>query len=448
MKILAKQRLLLAYDQEEVDDILDKYVINYNTSYLYDDEFLEDAKYYYSNKKPLRLFRGLLFYSESAYKNFVDSIKSGYITTDRATSWTKSKTIAEEFATHEKNLDNSVAMGLYISMKRDRKKYDKIDGYKGVVLITNIEPRQGIELKIGGEAEVLLPPGRYKVSRYEIQSYDEIVGDKTAEEVLKLAAKKDFINLLWYFQDRGLKPEDLSEDIKRKIFLYTYEPTNKKKDIRAELIAEPVYYKPYKNVENPYRSYIFRVYVKAAIESIPNFESLRWYDKSSQELILKNAKKDLIYLFNKVKKLVKLDLEEARNITKQARDKMTKRTYRKPIIYNVYDADGSPLYFAGVEWQFDIEYFVNKFDLEPEYRSVLRTIEKAYEASSVKDIFNRFSSGYQAARAYNMISTGQYMEKIMSIKEPSKRYLAIEQYNKDLANTVKGMAEYSGLNLL
>lgn len=448
MKILAKQRLLLAYDQEEVDDILDKYVMDYNTSHLRDDEFLEDAKRYYPNKKPLRIFRGLLFYSEESYKRFVESIKSGYITTDRATSWTKSKDVAEDFATHEKNLDNSVAMGLYLSMKRDRRLYDKIDGYKGVVLVTNIEPRQGIELNIGGEAEVLLPPGRYKVSRYEIQSYDEIVGDKTAKEVLKLAAKKDFSKLLWYFQDRGLKPEDLPEDIKRKIFLYTYEPINRKKDMQVYLKAEPVYYKPYDNTERPWSSYVYRVYISVYTDSILNLEQLRWFDKSSQELILKNTRDDFIFLFNKIKRLLKLDLEEARDKVRKVRSKYDNRIRKLPFIQKIDQAEGSPLYFAGIEWQFDIEYFVKKFNLESEYRSVLRAVEKAYEASPMKDVFNRFSSGHQAARAYNMISTGYYMEEIMSIKDPWKRNQAIEQYNKDLVNTVKGMAEYSGLNLL
>ena len=62
MKILAKQRLLLAYSKEEVDNILEKYVIDYNTSHLTDNEFLKDAKYYYSNKEPLRVFRGFLFF--------------------------------------------------------------------------------------------------------------------------------------------------------------------------------------------------------------------------------------------------------------------------------------------------------------------------------------------------------------------------------------------------
>ena len=447
MKILAKQRLLLAYDQEEVDDILDKYVIDYNTSHLRDDEFLEDAKRYYPNEKPLRIFRGLLFQTESAYKRFIDSIKSGYIATDRATSWTKSKDVAEDFATHEKNLSNSVAMGLYLSIKRDRRLYDKIDGYKGVVLVTNIEPGQGIELEIGGEAEVLLPPGRYKISRYEFQSYDEIVGNRTAEEVLKLAAKKDFSKLLRYFQDRGLKPEDLSKDIKRKIFLYMYHPTDRRKDLGAYLKAEPVYYKEYNNTKHPYFSYVYRVYIQAYISKIPNLEKLRWYDEPSQKIILDNFKDDLRILFNRVKKLTKVDLEETKHKTVLIRDKQTKSTYKFPVIENL-QTDGSPLYFAGIEWQFDIEYFVKKFNLESEYRSVLRAVEKAYEASPAKDVFNRFSSGHQAARAYNMISTGQYMEKIMSIKDPWKRNQAIEQYNEDLLKTVEGMAKYSGLNLL
>ena len=41
MKILAKQRLLLAYSKEEVDNILEKYVIDYNTSHLTDNEFFK-----------------------------------------------------------------------------------------------------------------------------------------------------------------------------------------------------------------------------------------------------------------------------------------------------------------------------------------------------------------------------------------------------------------------
>ena len=448
MKILAKQRLLLAYDQEEIDDILDKYVMDYNTSHLQDDEFLEDAKYYYPNKEPLRVFRGLLFQSEGSYKNFIKSIKSGYLTTTRATSWTKSKDVAEDFATHEKNLTNSITMGLYLSIKRDRKLYDKIDGYKGVVLVTNIEPRQGIELNIGGEAEVLLPPGRYKVSRYEIQSYGEIVGNRTAEEVLKLAAKKDFSKLLWYFQDRGLKPEDLPEDIKRKIFLYTYKPS-KRDEYGAYLEVEPVYYKKNIHSEKNYNNYLYRAYIIAYTEKVLNLEQLKWYDKSSQDVIIENFRNNLKSIFNKVKKLTKVDFEKAREKYKN-KEYTNFYNYRRSLNYisNVYKTDDNPIYFAGVEWRFDIEYFVKKFGLESEYHSVLRAIEKAYEASPEKELFNRFSSGHQAARAYNMISNGNYMSKIMSINDPARRYQAIEQYNEDLLKTVEGMAKYSGLNLL
>lgn len=448
MKILAKQRLLLAYNKEEVDNILEKYVIDYNTSHLTDNEFLEDAKYYYSNKEPLRVFRGLLFQSEGSYKNFIKSIKSGYLTTTRATSWTTSKDVAEDFATHRKNLNNSVAMGLYLSMERARRAYDKIDGYKGVVLVTNIDPKQGIELEIGGEAEVLLPPGRYKVSRYEFQSYDEIVGDRTAEEVLKLAAKKDFIDLLRYFKSRGLKPEDLSEDIKRKIFLYTYQPS-KRYEYGAYLETEPVYYKKNMQSENEYNNYLYRAYIIAFAEKVPNLEQLKWYDKSSQDIIIENFRNNLKSIFNKVKKLTKVDFEKAREKYKN-KEYTNSYNYRRSLNYisNVYKTDDNPIYFAGVEWRFDIEYFVKKFGLESEYRSVLRAIEKAYEASPKKELFNRFSSGHQAARAYNMISNGNYMSKIMSISDPARRYQAIEQYNDDLARTVDGMSKFSKLNLL
>ena len=349
---------------------------------------------------------------------------------------------------HRKNLNNSVAMGLYLSMERARRAYDKIDGYKGVVLVTNIDPKQGIELEIGGEAEVLLPPGRYKVSRYEFQSYDEIVGDRTAEEVLKLAAKNDFIDLLRYFKSRGLKPEDLSEDIKRKIFLYTYQPS-KRYEYGAYLETEPVYYKKNMQSENEYNNYLYRAYIIAFAENVPNLEQLKWYDKSSQDVIIENFRNNLKSIFNKVKKLTKVDFEKAREKYKN-NEYTNSYNYRRSLNYisNVYKTDDNPIYFAGVEWRFDIEYFVKKFGLESEYRSVLRAIEKAYEASPEKELFNRFSSGHQAARAYNMISNGNYMSKIMSISDPARRYQAIEQYNDDLARTVDGMSKFSKLNLL
>lgn len=223
MKIQSLYRLL-AFSRSESELAIKDYVKDARLKYPIDVNFNEILEYFH-NTKSVVVYRGLNFYTKEDYDSFIDSIKSGYLTESNITSWSTSKAVAEKYAKVRQfdlsvfTFDMKTALDLALST---RTKNDVI-GFRGVILKTIIQPNSGIDVSSinSSEHEVILPAGSYKVSYENVLSYNDKYSIKEADKILKELDKKDFNDVFIWLQQKGIKPKDLSDETKHKIYLYT-----------------------------------------------------------------------------------------------------------------------------------------------------------------------------------------------------------------------------------
>ena len=226
MKILAKYRLL-AFDKLDAKQVLKKYVHDANEKYSVERNF-DKILNFFPNEERLTIYRGLNFYTEDDYNNFIRSIHSGYLKESSITSWTTNKNIAMKYAKSRQfymdafTPDMAQALDLALTL---RTQYD-VAGFRGIILYKSIEPYTGIDVsKVNSaEAEIILPPGSHKVSYIDVLSYNDKYRDKTANAVLnELDKQDDFDDVFIWLRSKGVKPSDLSDSTKHKLFLYALE---------------------------------------------------------------------------------------------------------------------------------------------------------------------------------------------------------------------------------
>lgn len=230
MKILSKYRLL-AISKQNVEQILKQYVSDTRNSYLIERNFDEILKYFPNDNKEV-IYRGLNFYTEDEYNDFIKSIKSGICKVNSISSWTTSKNIAVKYAKSRQFYMDAytpdMAQALDLALKL-RTKYD-VAGFRGVILTTAIEPNIGIDVrKVSNiEQEIILPKGMYKVKVADVLSYKDKYKDKTADVILNELDKKDFDDVFTWLRSNGVKPIDLSSATRHNLFLYALEKLDSK----------------------------------------------------------------------------------------------------------------------------------------------------------------------------------------------------------------------------
>lgn len=286
MKIYSKVRLkafqFFDEDDEEfryLSDV-DKAIKKYVASELYAvdlESILPEAIVYYPNKQSITLYRGLNFLDKESYDEFIQSISNGRITTNRLSSWTTNKSIAESFAKSRKfNLEFAIfdKNDPYFKAKNKATKTgDRLIGYKGIVLVTRIPPNTGLDMTeagYGSEAEVVLPKGTYPIKYYDYVSYeDKYNGQKANDIMFKIIRKgnsKELESVFNWLQKKGVQPEDLSESVRHYLFTQ-YFPNNK--------------FKPFVKVEaedyNPHTKQYETMYIFASISAYCDPNMFKWF---------------------------------------------------------------------------------------------------------------------------------------------------------------------------
>lgn len=413
MKILAKQRLKAAwwndpdynyesgYDTEDdpIKRLINRYIEN---GYGLSNSVVEEAiSYYYPNVEPLILYRGLNFTTQKKYESFIEQIHNGILTTNSPTSWSKSKTIAEEFAKSKQFNLSSGGSSYFLDEFKKAESVDGggISGYRGILLTTRIKPNEGLDLdkhKLNvSEREVILPEGKYKVDVIEIKTFKDEYAGKTPSEVLRnLTDSSKFLSVLEWFKKQGLDAEELDQEIKQKIAINS---NARKEADRISSRFDDVYTK-----ENGIKYHSIAI----SILHMPNLEELRWYDDKTQD-----------YILDSLKRVIK---DAIRKASKEA----VNRSFPELI------------HFSKVEWLFDIDYFVKEFRLQSDIRALERKIELAHKTATA--ISNKkYKSAEDAFVGYNKLNSLDNIRRIESIQDPVKRYKAFEQYKADILNAIQ-----------
>lgn len=422
MKILAKQRLQAdawwntePEYEDEYDEAFSKYIKTNNLGRLYDDEFLEESISYYGNSKPMWLFRGMHFESKNSFDNFVNGLKSGYLKTVRPTAWTKSKRVAEDFSASRKFYDIGYLAGdrEYLQKYLNR----ELDRGADLVLVTQIGANKGLDLDASGhsyEGEVLLPAGKYKVRWYQHKTLEDTLAEAPDPiEVLKLAERHKFDLVFNYYQEHGLEPEDLDDNLKHKVFLYTY--NYRITSDRKFGISEDEKYLTSVTGKN-LRSIIAKPYFRLIV----NKETLRWFNKKDQDLIHKTVKTE----FNKFLLYV-LDYLKERPWEEDNR-------YDREDYYNKV--------FGGLVWTFDVHSYLDEYGSKSIFRNIEREVEKLKNELEAKDAIRVFKSAEEAARMYQYLNSPGTIKRLESIADPKKRYEAFENYKESLLNAIQQLS--------
>lgn len=110
------------------------------------------------------IYRGLYFKEDKKLDEFLELVKTGKLDLGSQSSWTPSKSTAEEFARTEKSYFPTLDM--MQSAQAVSKAGDFMGGAGGVIIKTTIGPNIGIDVNktnYAKESEVLLPSGEYTV---------------------------------------------------------------------------------------------------------------------------------------------------------------------------------------------------------------------------------------------------------------------------------------------
>ena len=135
------------------------------------------------------VYRGLNFRSPKEYLEFRRSIKSGYIESDRISSWGRTLETGQQFARSPQVFQvNSSVLSQYDPLER-------VNGFVGVVISVEIGATAGIRVDYA-EDEVILPPGRYKIKEMIIEKKWKHMVSKIDinAEVLDILANPDTLD--------------------------------------------------------------------------------------------------------------------------------------------------------------------------------------------------------------------------------------------------------------
>lgn len=160
-------------DLDNVDAVLKRYIDNPsigNRAGVANNQ--EELLKRYGNKKKLRLYRGLNFDTKEDFDNFIDTLNDGEITiSSRATSWTRDKETAEQFAQTKPSYMEYMSREKMQQISTQEKELEYVVGYRGVILEIDVDQGQGIDTSLTdfkAEDEIIITKGTFKCKYHSV----------------------------------------------------------------------------------------------------------------------------------------------------------------------------------------------------------------------------------------------------------------------------------------
>lgn len=194
-------------------DLLRKYAQSDNfRAFKYE---IEDQFDHLKRKHPFTggtVYRGLNFKTPKQYLEFRRSIKSGFIESRTISSWGRTVETGSSFAMSPQVFQVTASvLDMYDPLER-------INGFVGVVISTDVPANVGIEIDYA-EDEVILPPGRYKIKEMIVEKKWKHLVSKIDinAEVLDILAKNQELDLARLRALFRYKGGDLFDEVKMRI---------------------------------------------------------------------------------------------------------------------------------------------------------------------------------------------------------------------------------------
>lgn len=155
------------------------------------------------------VYRGLNFYTEEAWKEFISKFTNDQTTLTFAgvSSWSHDPTTAHQFAVTQPTYQLSLQVMTAHSVQQSRK--EALSGYRGVILKMHLDANQAIDVDssgVGHESEIVVLPGTYEIEidqiikKYEHQLQDNDIGinqvilNTTREDLKKSNSENQFFD--------------------------------------------------------------------------------------------------------------------------------------------------------------------------------------------------------------------------------------------------------------
>jgi hypothetical protein len=217
-------------DARDIDDPVDRAIAMYTIDSMYKYEIndvIEDAIEKYPNSKPVTLYRGMNFAKKEEYDLFMNDMNDGKVKFNDCSSWTPRKATAEQFARTRPTYMEFMSRNMWDEISAQNSKNEKIRGYRGIILSTNVEAGRALDISLSSyarESEMILPSGEYKVEAIdEIKTFkDDLANSDVNAEIAKMKLgkssdrNKDQDKFLEYLIQHH--KDDFSDASKSKIF--------------------------------------------------------------------------------------------------------------------------------------------------------------------------------------------------------------------------------------
>lgn len=168
-----------ADNMDIVDRAIRKYTLNSLEMYALLPVW-DEAVSRYPLKKDTVVYRGMNFSDKESYDKFINSIKGGVLVTEDIISWSPNKSTAEQFAVTRPTYMEFMSRDTMDLISKQSREGERITGYRGVILATTAKRDVTLNVsasKLGAENEVILPPGKYRVTYEDVLSYKDILKD-------------------------------------------------------------------------------------------------------------------------------------------------------------------------------------------------------------------------------------------------------------------------------
>lgn len=168
----------------EAKDPATEWLKNYtyhNTDQWPNDYIISTLLKRFPNTHQMTLYRGMNFRSKESYDEYISQFTNGTATIEvsKISSWTNTENTAEHFAMVQPTYNPD--MMTFHQEEKARKEFEKVRGYRGIIISNIIEPNTAIDVnksKHAKENEFILPPATYTINIVkELKRYSDQIND-------------------------------------------------------------------------------------------------------------------------------------------------------------------------------------------------------------------------------------------------------------------------------